>query len=85
MKRKYMTALAMACAIAAHGNAAASDSTIGATTDINSASSADGGNAIETIVVTAERLNDKRAGIGTQTGASTYTIDANAIAATPGG
>ncbi len=84
MKRKYMTALAMACAIAAHGNAAASDSTTDTTTDTDSASSRDGG-AIETIVVTAQRLNDKRAGIGTQTGASTYTLDANAIAATPGG
>jgi len=30
-------------------------------------------------------LNDKRAGIETQTGASTYTIDDAAIAATPGG
>lgn len=37
------------------------------------------------VVITAERLNDKRAGIQTQTGASTYTIDDAAIAATPGG
>jgi outer membrane receptor for ferrienterochelin and colicins len=37
------------------------------------------------VVVTAKRLNEARAGIQTQTGASTYTIDSAAIAATPGG
>ncbi|MGA3158583.1 MAG: TonB-dependent receptor, partial [Steroidobacteraceae bacterium] len=40
---------------------------------------------LEEIVVTATRLNAARAGIETKTGASTYTIDAAAIAATPGG
>ena len=40
---------------------------------------------LQEITVTAERLNEARAGIQTQTGASTYTIDAAAIAATPGG
>ena len=40
---------------------------------------------METITVTAQRLNEARTGIETQTGASTYTIDAAAIAATPGG
>jgi len=40
---------------------------------------------LPTIVVTAQLLNAKRAGIETQTGASTYTIDDAAIAATPGG
>src|ERR1039457_5988727 len=40
---------------------------------------------LEEITVTAERLNEARAGIQTQTGASTYTIDAAAVAATPGG
>jgi len=40
---------------------------------------------LDTIVVTAKRLNEKRAAIETQTGASTYTIDDAAIAATPGG
>jgi outer membrane receptor protein involved in Fe transport len=39
---------------------------------------------LPTVVVTAEMLNQKRAGIETQTGASTYTIDDAAIAATPG-
>jgi outer membrane receptor for ferrienterochelin and colicins len=37
------------------------------------------------IEVTAQRLNDARNSIETQTGASTYTIDAQAIAAMPGG
>ena len=40
---------------------------------------------LATVVVTAQKLNEKRAGIETQTGASTYTIDDAAIAATPGG
>ncbi len=43
------------------------------------------GGVLDTVVVTAQRLNEKRAGIETQTGASTYTIDDAAIAATPGG
>jgi outer membrane receptor protein involved in Fe transport len=86
MKRKYMAALAISCAIAAHGNAAPNDATTtNNTTDTGSASAASVGNAVETIEVTAQRLNDKRAGIGTQTGASTYTIDEAAIDATPGG
>jgi outer membrane receptor for ferrienterochelin and colicins len=37
------------------------------------------------VVISAQRLNERRAGIQTQTGASTYTIDDAAIAATPGG
>jgi outer membrane receptor for ferrienterochelin and colicins len=40
---------------------------------------------IETIVVTAQRLNEERSEIETQTGASTYTIDSDSIAAAPGG
>ena len=40
--------------------------------------------SLETVVVTARRLNEARAEIETQTGASTYTIDSSAIAATPG-
>jgi len=46
---------------------------------------ADTGLVLDTVVVTAQRLNEKRAAIETQTGASTYTIDDAAIAATPGG
>lgn len=40
---------------------------------------------LKEIEVTAQRLNDARNSIETQTGASTYTIDAAAIAAMPGG
>ena len=40
---------------------------------------------LPTVVVTAQLLNEERAAIETQTGASTYTIDDAAIAATPGG
>ena len=38
-----------------------------------------------TVVVTARRLNAARSEIETQTGASTYTISSDAIAAAPGG
>jgi outer membrane receptor protein involved in Fe transport len=41
--------------------------------------------SLQEVTVTAERLDKARAGIQTQTGASTYTIDAAAVAATPGG
>jgi outer membrane receptor for ferrienterochelin and colicins len=37
------------------------------------------------VVITARRLNEARSEIETQTGASTYTITSDAIAATPGG
>jgi outer membrane receptor protein involved in Fe transport len=40
---------------------------------------------IPAIVVTAQHLDEVRSHIQTQTGASTYTIDAKAIEATPGG
>jgi outer membrane receptor for ferrienterochelin and colicins len=40
---------------------------------------------LQTVTVTAQRLNVARAEIETQTGASTYTITQEAIAATPGG
>ena len=41
--------------------------------------------SIETITVTAQRLNEARTGIETQTEAPTYTITSAAIDATPGG
>jgi outer membrane receptor for ferrienterochelin and colicins len=58
-------------AISSQGLAEASDST--APTQLSE------------IQVTAQRLNDARSTIETQTGASTYTIDSEAIAAMPGG
>jgi len=42
-------------------------------------------NDVSTVVVSAQRLNEARSTIETQTGASTYTIDNQAIAAMPGG
>jgi outer membrane receptor protein involved in Fe transport len=40
---------------------------------------------LQEVTVTAARLDERRAGIQTQTGASTYTVNATAVAATPGG
>lgn len=40
---------------------------------------------VQTVVVTAQRLNTARSGIETQTGASSYRITSTAIAAEPGG
>ena len=45
----------------------------------------DASDSLATIVVTARRLNAARSEIETQTGASTYTMTSDAIAATPGG
>ena len=42
-------------------------------------------NPMETVVVTAQHLNEERSHIQTQIGASTYTIDSAAIEAAPGG
>lgn len=44
-----------------------------------------GPSSVETVTVTAERLDKARSGIQTQTGASTYTITAEDIEAAPGG
>src|ERR1700736_1130883 len=44
-----------------------------------------GSTSVEQIVVIAQRLNEGRANIETQTGASTYVIDQAAINAAPGG
>ena len=40
---------------------------------------------LQGVVISAQRLDAARAGIQTQTGASTYTISAQAIQAAPGG
>ena len=63
--------------------AAASDST--ATSSGTATSNASVPATLGEIQVTAQRLNDARSSIETQTGASTYTIDAQAIQAIPGG
>jgi outer membrane receptor for ferrienterochelin and colicins len=52
----------------------------------NTAASASGAaDSVATVEVTARRLNAARSEIETQTGASTYTISSDAIAAAPGG
>jgi outer membrane cobalamin receptor len=58
-----------------------------AATTANGVNSATGAptNQLSEIQVTAQRLNDARSSIETQTGASTYVIDSAAIAAIPGG
>jgi hypothetical protein len=45
----------------------------------------DAASSMPEIVVTSQHLDESRSHIQTQTGASTYTLDAAAIAATPGG
>jgi len=50
-----------------------------------SASTSSAPGQLKEIQVTAQHLNDARSTIETQTGASTYTIDSEAIAAMPGG
>ena len=52
-------------------------------TSADAASAGDG--SLAPIEVTAQRLNEARVQIETQTGASTYTIDSQAIVAQPGG
>src|SRR5690349_18740527 len=70
------TGPADAARVSARGDAAAATPTGG---------SAGGGGSLAPIVVTAQRLNEARLGVETQTGASTYVIDNQAIEAQPGG
>ncbi len=56
-----------------------------ATTNASASSNASAPAKLQEIQVTAQRLNEARSTIETQTGASTYTIDSQAIAAMPGG
>jgi outer membrane receptor for ferrienterochelin and colicins len=63
-------------------NTLAADSTASTGSASTSAPSSD---PLATIVVTARRLNEARSEIETQTGASTYQITSDAIAAAPGG
>jgi outer membrane receptor protein involved in Fe transport len=77
---RALGALAIAHAIC-RGVALADDAALDPAADPNAVSAG----AEETIVISAERLNDRRAGIATQIGADTYTIDQTAILAAPGG
>ncbi len=72
---------------AARGGAVASwliIGTVGAAVPAAPARAADS-DSLDEVVVIAQRLNEARNGIQTQTGASTYTINEAAIAAQPGG
>ncbi len=53
--------------------------------DVAPASPADAESQLAPVIVSAQRLNAARSEIQTQTGASTYTIDSQAIAGAPGG
>jgi outer membrane receptor for ferrienterochelin and colicins len=80
---------ALAQAAAAADTAAAGEAATAATAT-SAASSSDAGAdasgvALPAITVTAHHLDEERSHIQTQTGASTYTIDSQAINATPGG
>jgi outer membrane receptor for ferrienterochelin and colicins len=66
---------------AASGTPASSASAAGDSSDVPAVLAAP---PLKAVVVRAARLNAARAGIETQTGASTYTINAQAIAAAPG-
>jgi outer membrane receptor protein involved in Fe transport len=83
--------LAAAPALASDGAAAASADASGGTgaagADTAAAPTDNSGDStqLSTIVITAQRLNEARSTIETQTGASTYTITSDAIAAAPGG
>jgi outer membrane receptor for ferrienterochelin and colicins len=65
------------------GAAVPSDAGAGATATDTAAPAA--AEALPAITVTAQHLDEERSHIQTQTGASTYTIDAQTIANTPGG
>src|SRR3984957_18006563 len=63
----------------------AADSTAAPDSDASAAGSGSSGPKIDEIVVIAQHLNEARNGIQTQTGASTYTINEDAITNQPGG
>src|ERR1700683_5324828 len=79
---RFSTAPAASGAVVACFFIATSSSGFADTSDSSSASPSP---PLTEIQVTAQRLNEARSSIETQTGASTYTIDAEAIAAIPGG
>jgi outer membrane receptor for ferrienterochelin and colicins len=77
-------------AAAAEGAALAATPAVAPTDASANAGPAAGGDAsgvaaLPAITVTAQHLDEERSHIQTQTGASTYTIDSQAINATPGG
>jgi outer membrane cobalamin receptor len=75
-------AIALWVCVPQYAQADASSTT---TTATGMAAANDTGPVLDEVVVIAQRLNEARNGIQTQTGASTYTINEAAIQATPGG
>ena len=67
------------------GSTTAANSATGPAADAASDAGTAAGGGIATVVVTARRLNEERASIETQIGASSYTVDSAAITAAPGG
>ena len=70
---------------AAAGAATADDASAASNADGAGSPAASSSSSTSEIVISAQKLNEARAGIETQTGASTYTIDSAAIQAMPGG
>ena len=75
---RALTKIDLTYVVAAATLVAASPTALADTPDSSS-------NDVSTVVISAQRLNEARTTIETQTGASTYTIDSQAIAAMPGG
>jgi outer membrane receptor for ferrienterochelin and colicins len=71
--------------IFAQAQAAPASDADAAGSDANAGGTSGSPATLDEVVVMAERLNEARNGIQTQTGASTYTINAAAIDAAPGG
>ena len=80
-----LVALSAAALLATQAAHATDAPTAAAAADSAASGASPADSNLATVVVTARRLNEARAEIQTQTGASTYTIDSTAIAATPGG
>jgi len=76
---------ALAASIAAASLLFIATSSLGIADPTADASASSNSSTLQEIQVTAQRLNEARSTIETQTGASTYTIDSQAIAAMPGG
>ena len=80
-----LVALSAAALLATQAAHATDAPTAAAAADSAASGASPADSNLATVVVTARRLNEARAEIQTQTGASPYTIDSTAIAATPGG
>ena len=69
----------------AAADAAATDAAPADASSTTASSTTSSSSDIPSVVISAQRLNEHRASIETQTGASTYTIDSTAIKSLPGG